>query len=91
MHPYKGFFECIKRRRVQHFLLDLGAEKHSKALVPADAASSVPIRAPGHQEEFLLLAGLCGPLALVLILKVVQSVSEISSQQYPFLSMEEMS
>ena len=34
------------------------------------------VRAPGHQEELLLLAGLGGSLALVLILVVVQPVPD---------------
>ena len=32
------------------------------------------VGAPGHQEELLLLAGLCGALALVLVLIVIQPV-----------------
>ena len=34
------------------------------------------VRAPGHQEELLLLARLGGSLALVLVLVVIQSVPE---------------
>eukprot|EP00092_Neocalanus_flemingeri_P009448 GFUD01010166.1.p1 GENE.GFUD01010166.1~~GFUD01010166.1.p1 ORF type:complete len:119 (+),score=20.58 GFUD01010166.1:293-649(+) len=60
MDPNKGFFEGVKRRRVQHFLLDLGA-----------------VWAPGHQEQLLLLAGLCGSLALVFIFKVIQTISAL--------------
>jgi len=30
MNPNKGFFECIKRRGVQHFLLDLGAKRYHR-------------------------------------------------------------
>merc|ERR1712083_171463 len=36
------------------------------------------VRAPGHQEELLLLARLGGSLALVLVLVVIQSVPALS-------------
>ena len=34
------------------------------------------VRAPGHQEELLLLARLGGALALVLVLEIVQTISK---------------
>jgi len=61
MNPNKGFFERIKRGRVQHFLLDFST-----------------IRAPGHQEQLLLLAGLGCSLALVLVLKIIETVSALN-------------
>ena len=36
-----------------------------------DDMYSLPVWTPGHQEQFLLLTGLCGPLALVSVLKVI--------------------
>merc|ERR1719189_1445572 len=36
------------------------------------------VRAPGHQEQLLLLGALCCPLTLVLVLEVVQTVAALS-------------
>ena len=41
-----------------------------------DLLLTLPVWTPGHQEEFLLLARLCGSLALVSVLKIKQTISE---------------
>ena len=35
-----------------------------------------PVRAPGHQEQLLLLGRVGGALALVLVLEIVQTISK---------------
>ena len=40
-------------------------------ILKQDYINSLPVWTPGHQEQFLLLTGLCGPLALVSVLKVI--------------------
>ena len=41
-----------------------------------DLLLTLPVWTPGHQEQFLLLARLCGSLALVSVLKIKQTISE---------------
>lgn len=58
-----------------------------------DLQLTLPVWTPRHQEQFLLLARLCGSLALVSVLKIEQTISEknykiFNSHIHVFLSHE---
>lgn len=57
-----------------------------------DLQLTLPVWTPRHQEQFLLLARLCGSLALVSVLKIEQTISEkILDFYYTYVSFYHMS
>ena len=81
----QGLLQGVEGWRIQHFLLDFGAKTKCRLewVFNLSLHCESPVWAPGHQEEFLLLGRIRGSLALMLVFKIVQSVSEREKVSIP--------